>query len=431
MKHLQSRFSRLFFSQSFVGSSIIFVILSISASALNYTYYPVIAHFLTPAAFGATQSLIAILLQISAIFSGLNLVTIYIVHKFEADLAKQYIEILQKITTTFFVLATIGLTVVQGTVQRFLHIDNHIYLFLVALDLLSSIPFIIAFGFFQAKKRFVAAGSLQLSVVIVKLILGALATKRFGVEGALVGIALGQVGGMILFGILCGLLDVTSWEHKIVSSLKPPSLKELRLLLPDIKNILSMFWVNVILVLFISFDILAARHYFPPSISGLYAGASTLSNVIVFVCIPLIAVLLPSLNTANLAKSKSILLRTSGMVFLVIFGSLIILSLFPRQLLSIFGNEYTAISYLLWRLGIMMSLVAGLGLMLQIGSLYNPLRTAIISLSGLVVLVGAVIVRHQTPLIFVSTITSIFAIMFSISLLQVIWIYSYGAKETV
>src|SRR5579864_7445548 len=129
--------SRPGFGRAYLGNSLIFVMLSLLSAGFNYAYYPVIAHFLSASAFGATQALIAILLQVGAVFSGLNLVTIYVVSRLNSDQARQAIETLQKITTSLFIALTIIITLAQSSVLHFLHIDRTLYLLLVSLDLLT------------------------------------------------------------------------------------------------------------------------------------------------------------------------------------------------------------------------------------------------------------------------------------------------------
>src|SRR5579864_985625 len=100
--------------RSYINNSVAFVALTLLAALLNYAYYPIIAHFLSTSAFGATQSLIAVLLQVSAVFSGLNLVTVYLVRKLGDHEAKHAIETLQKITTSLFIIVTLLVTISQS-----------------------------------------------------------------------------------------------------------------------------------------------------------------------------------------------------------------------------------------------------------------------------------------------------------------------------
>jgi O-antigen/teichoic acid export membrane protein len=413
---------------NYYKSSFIFLVLSLINAGLNYAYYPVIARFLSTSEFGAVQALIAILLQIGAIFAGLNLVTIYLVNKLDFEQSKKAIEILQKITTSIFLLATLAVIAFQSAVMSFLHIDKRLLIFIVCLDLITTIPFIISFGYLQAKRRFVAAGVLQFSIVLTKLLAGAVLAKKFGISGALAGIAAGQVLGMFIFWLAGKTAGRKLWDHRALGSLSLPSLADLAFIRPLAKTIVSIFIVNVMLAIFISFDIIAARHYFAPSLSGLYAAASTISNAIVFVCLPLISVLLPHLDIAGLAKNRTVLLKTSVMVFLVGALSITVLATAPRQLLGIFGGSYQQMSYLLWRLGILMSLVAAISLVMQVGAFYAPARTAVITIAGFLALLVGIVHSHGTPAAFVSTIMAVFATIALVGILQIIWTYNHGSR---
>ncbi len=422
---MTKHFTQLYKRHLFVWSSALFVALSLIAATLNYAYYPVIAHILSPSNFGAAQVLIALLLQVGSIFSGLNLVVIFLVQKLSPEKSRQAIETLQKLTISFFAALIVIVILGQNVLLRFLHLDKRLYLFIVALDLLTVIPFILAYGNLQAHKRFFAAGSLQITMVGTKLVLGFAATSRWGVVGALLGFSLGQVFGVALYWLVSKLLRIAVWDHSILYALTPPRRQELAQLRPLAGSIGSIFVVNVLLVLFISFDIISARHYFGTLTSGLYAGASTLSNAIIFVCVPLIGVLLPHLHTGQLRLSRKVLFRTSGMVLSCgLFGTAVF-ALFPRPLLSIFGSQYTSFAYLLWRLGVLMALLSLITLLLQVSAFYRSKQTALICLAALGGLIALVMSHHQSPRAMVSALTWGFAIIVVISLVQIWQVYGY------
>ena len=316
----------------------------------------------------------------------------------------------------------------QAAVMNFLNIDNPLYIFILALDLITTIPFIIAFGYLQARRQFVTAGTLQLSVVLVKLFAGAALARRYGASGALAGIALGQVLGMFLFWIVGSFYHFRLWDHRVLGGLSLPSAAELKFIKPLAKATGAIFLVNVILVIYISFSIIAARHYFEPHTSGLFTGASTIASAAVFVCLPLIGVLLPHLNIKSLVANKSELAKTSAMVLIVAGASIAVLAAVSSQLLQIFGKDYRAMSYLMVRLGIMMSLVATISLASQVGAFYAPVRTAVICLAGFLVLAIAVMKNHATLASFVSTMTAVFATIALVGILQIIWIYNHGSQ---
>lgn len=416
-------------SPNYYKSSFVFLILSLLSAAINYAYYPIIARFLTPADFGAVQALIAILLQVGAVFAGLNLATIYLVNKLSFDESKKAVEILQKLTTGVFIAATLAVTVFQAAVLHFLNIDNRLYIFILALDLITTIPFIIAFGYLQARRQFVTAGTLQLSVVLVKLVAGAVLARRFGASGALAGIALGQVLGMFIFWAVGRFYHLRLWDHKALGGLGLPSVAELRFIRPLAKATSAIFLVNVALIVYISLGIIAARHYFEPHASGLFTGASTIASAIIFVCLPLIGVLLPHLNIKSLAANRSELIKTSTMVLVVAGASILVLAAASSQLLQIFGKDYKSMSYLMVRLGIMMSLVAAISLAIQVGAFYSPVRSALICLVGFVALVAAVMKNHASLVSFVSTMTAVFATIALVGILQLIWIYNHGSRQ--
>lgn len=408
---------------SYFKTSAVFLFLSLLSAAINYLYYPVIARFLGVEEFGATQALIAIALQVSAIFAGLSLVTVYLVHKLPEQQSKRTIEILQKLTIGLFIIGAVLVAVFHAPIMKFLNIEHSTSLFLVSLNLLTSVPFIIAFGYLQARKRFVAAGCLQVVIVTIKLLFGPLLAVRFGVTGALAAIAIGQVVGMVVFWLACRAFKIPSWDHKITRSLVPPTLNELAYIRPELRNIIAIFIINVVMALFISFDLIAARHYFDASLSGLYAGASTVSNTIVFVALPLIGVLLPNLSTASLRQSSKNLARTLGLILLAAAGAITMFAIMPGFILSFFGDSYQSVDYLLVRLGIMMTLVSLITLVYQVCAFYRPTLTALFASAGFGGLLYFVSQHHNTPVQLISTISLVFATILLIGAVNLMWMY--------
>lgn len=410
-------------ADSYVKSSVIFVVLSLVSAVINYLYYPMIARLLSLEEFGETQALIALLLQISAVFSGLSLVTVYIVRKLPIASVKHVIEILQKCTVFLFVALTAFLVFFYAPIAHFLQINNAYYLLLVGGCLITNIPFIIAFGYLQAEKHFISAGTLQVSVVTTKLLVGGFLTYEFGAAGALSGIIVGQIIGMVLFYIAAPLVSLPLWSHRILSSLTPPTIRELLSIKKYLKEISAIFITNVLLSLYISIGIIAARHYFNAATSGLFAGAATLSTAIVFACLPLISVLLPHLDMQNARDSKKPFLKTLFMVLIVCIGATAIFTLVPSFMLSLLGPSYDDIAHLLWRFAVMFSLISVVTLILQVNAFYRPLQTGFLACLTLPVLLVGIMHGHETVTMLISTITIIFGSILCISLLQGIKIY--------
>lgn len=421
--------NKFFRSNGYFRDSFIFLCFSILSAAINYIYYPVIARLLPASSFGAAQSLIAILLQISAVFSGLSLVTVYIVKNLGENKTKNAIEVLQRTTTWLFILLVAMLMIGQSAILKFLHIDSSLHLMIVGLDLVSTIPFIIIFGYLQAHTRFIAAGSLQLTVFSFKLVLGGLATWKLGVSGALLGVALGNIFGLTLFWLVCKKFSIPTWSHSILSSISFPTIKSIRSIGLPLSKVGSVFITNVIVMLLISFDILAARHYFSNDLSGLYAGASTISNAIVFASIPLVGVLLPNLDIHNFRLSISPFIKTSCLLLIGSVAAILAMSIMPNFILSFFGEEYKYFSSLLWRFGVMMSLVSFIVLVFQVNAFYKPKASALTIVAGACLLLYMIINNHSDPQSLIGGITLSFYIILTSGIILLTNTYLKGGSN--
>lgn len=378
-------FSKSQINKILSNKSAIFVGLSLFAAGINYLYYPAMSHIMSVNDFGASQALITILTQAGSVFAGLSLLTIYLVKVVDSKKIASIINSIQKIIVAILILATIILASMHSLVSSFLNINDNLNIIIVALDLIVSIPFVISYGYLLAKKRFMSAGLLQICVVSVKLLTGVTMAYKFGVIGAIAGVGVGYIMGIATFWCICKLFKFETWEFNIISSYRLPSKKDILLVKPYAKTVLAILVISTCLVIYPSCDVIVARHSLSGNVSGLYAAASTLSSIVLFASLPLVNTLTPYLNLDNIKKSISHIKKTMLWITGIGLSSILILIIFPRFLLSIFGSEYIAYANILWIFGLNMLLICLLNVILQVIALYKPLMGLALAILGVAI----------------------------------------------
>lgn len=425
MKNFLNRDTRLGVRQ--VGTGSIFIFLSLLSAGLNYAYYPLIARLLTTEEFGTSQVLIALLTQAGALFAGLSLIAIYFSKLLSAKKIADLIGSLQKciVSLLFFIAIVMGILYEQ--LAAALHIDSYGAILLVALTIITSVPFIFSFGLFVSQKRFLAAGMLQLSVVVVKLIIGGILAWQFGTVGALMGISLGYVIGMICFWLYTTYHKLPTWDYDIIKSYRFPNTSDLRLLQPYTLPIICILVVATSLVIYPTFDVIIARRTLDAHSSGLYSAASTLSSVVLFAVLPLVNILLSSIKTKDTTAHAKTIGRTSILVLGIGSASVVILTLFPSLLLSFFGNNYVGYSSILWIFGINMLYISLFSLVMQVIALFKPFYAASLSVLCFIILIFASLLYASDARSIIATVAFCYIGMLLISVPVLI----YSIRKTI
>ena len=403
--------------------SAMFIFLSLVAAAINYAYYPLMSRLLPMEEFGASQALITILSQAGSLFAGLSLMTIYLVQRADPKKIAELINITQKTIVAILFAAMLLFLVFQQAIAEFLHLSQPLSLLIVVLDLLLSVPFVITFGYLLAKKRFIAASLMQISVVTIKLVAGGFLAYELHVTGALLGIGVGYPLGMGLFWLVCKLKKRASWEHSVIRSYRIPSANELRLIRPYLLPITAILIVSACVVVFPTLDVLAARHFLDATTSSLYAAASTLSTVLLFACLPVVNLLIPLLNPNSLASSMPQIKKALAFISLAAFISLTAFIVLPSFLLSLFGPSYTGLANVLWVFGLNMFFACLLITALQVLVLYRPRITMAISLVALAALGAAFQFFHTSPNSIITAVVSVYASIVLTVILPVLALY--------
>jgi len=366
---------------------IFFVTLTLVSGLINYAYYPVISKILPVGEFGISQGLIAILTQAGAAFSGISILTIYLSKIIGQAQTRKIIYAIQKIIILLIIFLTFSLLLFQDFLTDYLKVGNQLNIPAVSIDLLLSIPFIVATSFLIANKKFIKAANLQLVVVIVKIFFGAILAQYLGSLGAILGIGVSYLLGMIIFSLICKYYGVQPWEHDLKSVFAFARKSDIVLLTAQSKNIVSILTVGTLATIYPSIDILVARHGLDNFHAGLYSAASTLSSLIYFASVPILNILMTQLNRKDISKSLSYIKEKFIVIIALCSFSILLFLFMPKKLLDIFGPSYAIESNTLWLFALNMSIVTIMVGLLQVMVLFKPILSFIVSVFVLILVI--------------------------------------------
>jgi O-antigen/teichoic acid export membrane protein len=323
---------------SFARNNVVFWAASLGVSILNYLYYPVLGRLMKPVAFGETQTIISFFTQLSTFFIVLGLVGVGIITKY-ADETKRD-ELTNEISrlTLYLAIFFFGLSLLFSTwLKHFFHFGSVGPFFLLGVSLLISVPASFTNSYLQGHKRFKALAGVNLTSALGKLILSVfLVELGFKTMGAIGGLVAAQ-----LLALLVSLNKGRGLRHFVASNLKIQK-PNFILLKPELPYGTMVLITSLTTNLFLSFDILVVKHYFPPAQAGLYTGISIISNIIYYLTVPFATVMIPSIRPGRSASQNRSTLKKSLLITSCTGGTaLIIFLLLPHLVvLILLGHRY-------------------------------------------------------------------------------------------
>lgn len=334
-----------------VKSSVIFYGLSMIASLFNFLYYPVMARLVPANTYGEIQFLVTLLFQVSIIFMALNVITIILSIKYRqsAPVLKNKIAMLSTLFNLITLVCTIIFTLILAFGGGLLRFDSPASFFMLGVAALSTVPFTVGIGKLQGQERYVDAGIMNAAGSLIKLVASIiLVLVGLKTPGAILGIAIGQIGAVVI-AIALGKL--------VFSELFSLNLRQLSALIVDRKLIIIVGICVIVVNLLSIADTVVAKILLSPHDAGLYAGIATLAKIAIYVVSPLMWMLIPAAaNTyAQHDRVKKLFVIAAFFCALLIIGYW----LFTSQIINIVvGENFLQMRQLLVYATIAMSLLA-------------------------------------------------------------------------
>lgn len=331
----------------FSGSAIM-VFGSNAVNALNYLYHLIIGRLLGPVGYGELAALISLIGLLGMIPGSINLVIIKYISaaKTEDKLINLINWLRMKVFkgTLFFSFLII---IISPAISSFLHLDNLIYLFLIAISFPFSISALLNRAVLQGLLKF---KEMILSVMMengIKLLLSILLViLGFKVGGAILSLTIAIIAGWYLTKIF--LNYPVRKDTDISSEIKSMALYAFPVLLNTIA-VTSLY----------SSDLILVKHFFSSHEAGLYASLSTLGKIIFFGTGPIGSVMFPivSQRHARGLSFKRVFIFSITATVAISLAVLVIYWLFPNLAIKIlYGSEYLESANLLVWVGLFMTL---------------------------------------------------------------------------
>lgn len=385
-------------SDLFLRNNLIYFIGSLSVSALNYLYYPVIGRVTTIATFGEVQSIISITLQIGIILGVFGTAITNIVansseenEKIDVVIYLQWIAIYTTVILFFLIIVS------SIWLKNFLQFSSFMPFIALAFVTVFSVPYIVRSSYLQGKHDFVSLSIAGLLYSSSKIIFsGILLYIGFKTFGAISGIALAQA-----LGLLFVYLKTKDHIQK-----KQVSKKKQEKYARDIKNQIKkeIGYLVFILLIYITIsilytsDVLIVKHFFSPKQAGLYASISTTARIIYFLTGSVGAVLIPSVKVNAPAIEN---LKTLGKGFIILLvlggGTCFVFTFMPSLVIRIImGTKFLPYASYLPSLSIFIFLASCVSLLFTYLIALRKFYASIIAIISLVLLAIIVSLSHST-----------------------------------
>jgi len=340
-----------YFASAFFGMS------SLLAGGLNYIYYPIIAHYLSPANFGEANTLVSLSTIASSVLLSLNVLSVFFVANFSKQ-AKDIIEAYQKAIIYFFLACTLLLVALFPLLQAALHLTSLSALLATALSLVVNIPVVFWTGYLQGHSKFFSIGVFTLIAAAGKVVsLVALAIVSHGLGFLLLSLTLGPLLAMVYLRATSNipLPSVLS----VLGRFTPAQRLFIRTHIRYVGFVIIC--IAVVSTLFAS-DIIVTKHYFSPHLAGLYSGISSIARLVFYVCSLLVWLMLPSLSLHNSAsRNRTVLFKSLALAAALGGVGIIALTVAKDFVVGVaLGDAYTPYAHLLPALGVIQLVVAGL-----------------------------------------------------------------------
>jgi O-antigen/teichoic acid export membrane protein len=315
-----------------LGGSILMLIGSGLVSAINFGYNVAVARMLGPAAFGHAAAAITLLMLLSAVTLSYQLVCAKFVAKNETSAAKAavYHALMHK---AWYVGIVIGsfLAIASREVASYLHWPSARLVLLLAVGIAFYVPLGVKRGGLQGTCAFTRLSGNFILETLVKFCGAIIAIRMgFGVEGA--------VGAISASVMVAYFLPPVSQELRVARGRLeiPASFRE------GMQAI--VFFIGQVIIN--NIDIILVKHFFDPSVAGVYAAIALVGRVVYLLSWSVVSAMFPvSASAKREDDSPAVLAVPLVLVLLIAIAFTAGLTAFPDLAIrAIFGSIYHATS---------------------------------------------------------------------------------------
>lgn len=310
------------------SASLWFTVLSLSASALNFLYYPVIARLLGLAQFGDVQVGVAFIMQAAALFSSLNLVALYLSSRKTGT--ENITARLERVLILPSIIGACLVVALAYPISHTLQLHDPSLLYLLAVVFIINIPASTWIGTLQGEDNFIRSGWVAVISSTIKIVVStALILAGLGAHGALLGILIGTVCVIPLTYLMHTSGSLNLWE-----TFRLPTRSDLAFIAkqPVISYLLVSF---LLLALLSTLDTLFAKIHLSPVVAGVFAQMSIIAKIPYFVSLPISILLFRHFIAHSSGHARLVLMYSS----MVAAGSSLMILCLPLGVNILFGFD--------------------------------------------------------------------------------------------
>lgn len=298
-----------------------------------------------------------------------------------------------RVTKAFYLIALVIFflfLLLTPQMMEFFHLKDAYLFFITNIIIFFGFVGIINIQFIQAKLAFLFQVSLNFIGAIVKLI--------FGVILVFLGYSyMGAIYAVLASSLAVYIISFIPLRFVFNKKLIPSSTKAMDLISYGLPSTLALLGLTS----FISADIILVKHFFSPTLAGIYAGVALIGKIIFYLSAPIGTVMFP-LVVQKHAKNENYTNTFILSMMLVFVPSLLLsvfYSLFPNftiLLLTYGKKEYLLLSPLLGYLGMYFAVYCLLTIVTNFYLSINKTKVYIPILIGAVLQILLILLYHNT-----------------------------------
>lgn len=384
---------RALLRDKFIVDNATFFTGSMIVAILNYAFHPVMSRLMTAEDFGEVQALISLTYFSSILLTICGTMIVNITANDAACSSMQCnktVSQIYKLSVYIIVIVAIGIVAVSPQLKSILQFGSASSFLPLVPILLIGVPFTFYSAYVRGIGRF---GHLSIANIIVsggKLILAmffiAMGAHVFGVLSAF--FCATTIALVYLYFIVRGSFRIRM-DEKI--ALTTPLRAELSY------SVVIFCALGYITFLYAS-DVLFVKHFFSPDDAGMYSGLATIARIVFFATASVAGVLLPSIKIdGRLEQNERILQKAVGITVIIGFFLWGIFALAPEFIIAtLIGTSYLPVAGLLPLAGGCMFLISLVNVLFMYFLALRDRRLIGISLGGIILLVGMLVLWHET-----------------------------------
>ena len=301
-------------ARSTVAASVIFTALSLGASAVNFAFYPVLAHLLPSAEYGDVQVGISFVMLAAALFMSLNSLALYVSARSGAitpgaGVASPVQPIERVVVTVSLVLAVVVVASAQP-LARALSLTDPSLLYILGAVFVINVPASTWIGALQGSGQFALCGWIGISGAAIKIMAAVgFVLLGWGARGALLGLLLGT------FAVLpIAKLAQHTVPLSFRATFRAPSRSDRSFFAANLQLVVLMVAL-MFLASVSTLDMISAKALLAPEVAGDFAKASTAAKIPYYALLPAATVLFERFVRGTVQVGRAVL-TTLGIALL-------------------------------------------------------------------------------------------------------------------